>query len=127
MPFLAIALFDADQAHASQSALSAYEVDASTCQPLFLTDVTPIGTHPVPTRQGSFGVEWSGDGLAHTRHILCGREHLPWPQGPTVVRRDRQTGRPLHVGYFDDRGREVPTGDVEFVRTAAYPVARGQG
>jgi DNA-binding HxlR family transcriptional regulator len=56
-----------------------------------------------------------------------GDEHLPWPQGPTVVRRDRQTGRPLHVGYVDDRGREVPTGDVEFVRTAAYPAARGQG
>jgi DNA-binding HxlR family transcriptional regulator len=56
-----------------------------------------------------------------------GDEHLPWPQGPTVVRRDRPSGRPLHVGYVDDRGREVPTGDVEFVRTAAYPAARSQG
>jgi DNA-binding HxlR family transcriptional regulator len=49
-----------------------------------------------------------------------GDEHLPWPQGPTVVRRDRQTGRPLHVGYVDDRGREVAAPEVEFVRTAAY-------
>jgi DNA-binding HxlR family transcriptional regulator len=54
-----------------------------------------------------------------------GDEHRPWPQGPTVVRRDRQTGRPLHVGYVDDLGHEVVLPDVEFVRTAAYPAARG--
>jgi DNA-binding HxlR family transcriptional regulator len=50
-----------------------------------------------------------------------GDEHLPWPQGPTVLRRDRRSGDALHVGYVNDLGREVPTQDVEFVRTAAYP------
>jgi DNA-binding HxlR family transcriptional regulator len=50
-----------------------------------------------------------------------GDAHLPPPGGPTVVRRARDTGRPLHVGYIDDRGREVDTGDVVFVRTANYP------
>ena len=54
-----------------------------------------------------------------------GDEHLPWPQGPTVVRRDRRNGDALHVGYVNDLGREVPTPDVEFVRTAAYPAGRG--
>lgn len=50
-----------------------------------------------------------------------GDEHLPWPDGPTVLRRDRGTGRPLHVGYIDDRGHEVDAEDVAFIRTAAYP------
>ena len=53
-----------------------------------------------------------------------GDEHLPWPQGPTVVRQASRTGRPLHVGFVDDRGREVaaqPTSS--FVRTAYPPIA----
>ena len=50
-----------------------------------------------------------------------GDAHLPWPDGPTVLRRARKTGRPLHLGFVDDRGREVPLEDVEWVRTAAYP------
>ena len=50
-----------------------------------------------------------------------GDAHLPRPEGPTVVRRSRQTGRPLHLGFVDDRGREVPLDDVAFERTAAYP------
>ena len=50
-----------------------------------------------------------------------GDAHLPWPEGPTVLRRARKTGRPLHLGFVDDRGREVPLEDVEWVRTAAYP------
>jgi DNA-binding HxlR family transcriptional regulator len=54
-----------------------------------------------------------------------GDEHRPWPQGPTVARRDRRTGRPLHVGYVDDRGHEVGLEDVELARTAAYPAAHG--
>src|SRR4051794_856233 len=36
-----------------------------------------------------------------------GDEHLPRPEGPTVVRRSSKTSRPLHVGFIDDRGREV--------------------
>jgi DNA-binding HxlR family transcriptional regulator len=52
-----------------------------------------------------------------------GDEHLPWPDGPTILRRSRDTGRPLHVGYIDDRGQAVEPDDVLFVRTAAYPAA----
>jgi DNA-binding HxlR family transcriptional regulator len=50
-----------------------------------------------------------------------GDEHLPRPEGPTVVRRARKSGRPLHVGFIDDRGRQVPLDDVVFERTPAYP------
>ena len=50
-----------------------------------------------------------------------GDEHMPPPGGPTVERRARGTGRPLHVGYVDDDGREVALDDVEFVPTANYP------
>ena len=39
-----------------------------------------------------------------------GDEHLPRPGGPTVVRRARDTGRPLHVGYVDPDGCVVPAG-----------------
>jgi DNA-binding HxlR family transcriptional regulator len=53
-----------------------------------------------------------------------GDAHRPWPQGPTVLRRDRRNGDALHVGYVNDDGREVATQDVDFVRTAAYPAGR---
>jgi DNA-binding HxlR family transcriptional regulator len=51
-----------------------------------------------------------------------GDEHLPWPEGPSVIRRDRRNDRPVHVGFVDDRGREVAADNVDWVRTAAYPV-----
>jgi DNA-binding HxlR family transcriptional regulator len=54
-----------------------------------------------------------------------GDEHRPWPQGPTVVRRDRRSGDALHVGYVNELGQEVLTQDVQFVRTPAYPAGRG--
>jgi DNA-binding HxlR family transcriptional regulator len=50
-----------------------------------------------------------------------GDAHLPRPEGPTLLRRQRSTERPLHVAYVDDVGREVDPADVTFVRTAAYP------
>jgi DNA-binding HxlR family transcriptional regulator len=50
-----------------------------------------------------------------------GDDHLPRAQGPTMVRRQHSTGRPVRVGYVDDDGREVEPRDVAFVRTAAYP------
>jgi hypothetical protein len=50
-----------------------------------------------------------------------GDRYLPREEGPTVVRRIRDTDRPLHVGFIDDEGREVPLSDVSLVRTAAYP------
>jgi len=50
-----------------------------------------------------------------------GDEHLPRPQGPSILRRVRGTDRPVHVGFVDERGREVRPADVDMIRTAAYP------
>lgn len=50
-----------------------------------------------------------------------GDEHLPWPDGPSVIRRDRRNDRPIHIGYVDDRGREVAPANVAWIKTAAYP------
>lgn len=50
-----------------------------------------------------------------------GDEHLPWPEGPSMLRRVRDSDRPVHVGFVDDRGREVPAEDVAMIRTDAYP------
>ena len=51
-----------------------------------------------------------------------GDEHLPWAQGPSVLRRVGGSDRPVHVGFIDDRGREVGRDQVAMVRTADYPV-----
>jgi DNA-binding HxlR family transcriptional regulator len=50
-----------------------------------------------------------------------GDRHLPRTEGPTVVRRLRDTDEPLHVGFIDSDGHEVPLSEVSMVRTAAYP------
>jgi DNA-binding HxlR family transcriptional regulator len=50
-----------------------------------------------------------------------GDEHLPWPDGPSVLR-EADDGRALHVGFLDGRGREVDLEAVRFVRTAVYSV-----
>jgi DNA-binding HxlR family transcriptional regulator len=50
-----------------------------------------------------------------------GDEHRPYELGPTVVRRTMDGDRPVHVGFIDDTGREVPLEGVAFVRTALYP------
>jgi DNA-binding HxlR family transcriptional regulator len=50
-----------------------------------------------------------------------GDEHRPYELGPTVVRRTVDGDRPVHVGFIDDTGREVPPENVAFVRTALYP------
>jgi DNA-binding HxlR family transcriptional regulator len=50
-----------------------------------------------------------------------GDEHLPYELGPTIVRRTAEGDRPVHVGFVDDEGREVPLENVRFIRTAAYP------
>lgn len=50
-----------------------------------------------------------------------GDDHLPHPRNPTVERRHRRSGRPLRVGFVDDRGRVVNLEDVEMRRTASYP------
>ena len=51
-----------------------------------------------------------------------GDDHLPWPEGPSILRRIRGTDRPVHIGFIGDDGREVDPDEVEQVRTAAYPV-----
>jgi DNA-binding HxlR family transcriptional regulator len=50
-----------------------------------------------------------------------GDAHLPWQDGPTIVRSSSRSGAPVHVGFIDDGGREVPADEVTFTRTAAYP------
>jgi DNA-binding HxlR family transcriptional regulator len=50
-----------------------------------------------------------------------GDAHLPWPEGPSILRRVRGTERPVHVGYIDESGREIAAEDFEMVRTSAYP------
>ena len=49
-----------------------------------------------------------------------GDVHLPPPDGPSVLRRVRGTDRPVHVGFVDDRGREIDVADVDFVQTASF-------
>src|SRR4029079_12794999 len=41
-----------------------------------------------------------------------GDDHRPRPEGPSMLRRVRGTDGPVHVGYLDDEGREVPPADV---------------
>jgi DNA-binding HxlR family transcriptional regulator len=50
-----------------------------------------------------------------------GDEHLPWPDGPSVLRRVRGSDRPVRVGYLDDDGHEVEAADVTVIPTAAFP------
>jgi DNA-binding HxlR family transcriptional regulator len=50
-----------------------------------------------------------------------GDEHMPWPEGPSVLRRVKGTDAPVHVGFIDDRGHEVKPEDFAMVRTAVYP------
>jgi DNA-binding HxlR family transcriptional regulator len=44
-----------------------------------------------------------------------GDEHLPWPGGPTMLRRIRGTDCPVHVGFIDEQGREVRPADVAII------------
>jgi DNA-binding HxlR family transcriptional regulator len=55
-----------------------------------------------------------------------GDDHLPHPDGPSMLRRRRGTGGdPLHVGYIDDEGHEVTLPDVRMIPagSAAGPAA----
>lgn len=44
-----------------------------------------------------------------------GDEHLPRPEGPSMLRRVAKTGRPVHIGYIDPAGREVPRDGVAMI------------
>jgi DNA-binding HxlR family transcriptional regulator len=49
-----------------------------------------------------------------------GDEHLPHPEGPSMLRRrSGPGGAPLHVGYIDDDGREVTLPDVRMIPAAS--------
>ena len=50
-----------------------------------------------------------------------GDTYLPRPDGPTIERRTRKNNRAVHVGFIDDRGREVAANEVAAIRTSAYP------
>jgi len=49
-----------------------------------------------------------------------GDEHLPRPEGPSMLRRVKGTDCPVHVGYVDERGREVEPDDVAVIPAEAY-------
>jgi DNA-binding HxlR family transcriptional regulator len=58
--------------------------------------------------------------------VLCalqqwGDAHLPWPEGPSLLRRVQGTDEPVYVGFVNAHGSEVAPDDVAMVRTSAYP------
>lgn len=53
-----------------------------------------------------------------------GDRHLPWPEGPSLLRLEERTGEPVHVGFIGSQGQEVPPQDVVYVPTPAYPQGR---
>lgn len=42
-----------------------------------------------------------------------GDQYCPHPDGPLVRRGSRSSGRPLHVAFVDETGRETPLEDVD--------------
>lgn len=53
-----------------------------------------------------------------------GDRHLPWPEGPSLLRLEERTADPVHVGFIGSRGQEVLPQNVVFVPTASYPRGR---
>jgi DNA-binding HxlR family transcriptional regulator len=54
-----------------------------------------------------------------------GDRHLPRPEGPSVLRRRRDDGRPVRVAFVDEDGREVPPEAVEVIPNPALRQAAG--
>jgi hypothetical protein len=50
-----------------------------------------------------------------------GDEHLPRPEGPSMLRRIAGTDCPVHIGFVDPDGREVPLDGFAMVPTDAFP------
>ena len=44
-----------------------------------------------------------------------GDRYLPRAEGPSMLRRIRGTDLPIHVGYVDDQGNEIPPADVAMI------------
>jgi DNA-binding HxlR family transcriptional regulator len=53
-----------------------------------------------------------------------GDECLPWPEGPTLLRRTCDSDQPVHIGFVDADGHEVAPEAVTMVKTAAFPGPR---
>ena len=56
-----------------------------------------------------------------------GDQYLPRPEGPSMLRRSRQTALPLNVAFVDDTGRAVEQEDAAFVPSPSAYTARGAG
>ena len=50
-----------------------------------------------------------------------GDQHLPRPEGPSMLRRIAGTDCPVHIGFVDPDGREVPLDGFAMVPTDAFP------
>lgn len=50
-----------------------------------------------------------------------GDKNLPRPEGPSMLRRVRGTDCPVHIGFIDDRGREVHQAEVAIIPADATP------
>jgi DNA-binding HxlR family transcriptional regulator len=48
-----------------------------------------------------------------------GDNYLPHPDGPSMLRRVRDTGRPAHVAFVDEDGQEVALADIAVIPAAA--------
>jgi DNA-binding HxlR family transcriptional regulator len=53
-----------------------------------------------------------------------GDEHVPREQGPNLLRRHREDGRPVRVAFVDEDGREVAPEDVEMILNPALAAER---
>lgn len=53
-----------------------------------------------------------------------GDEHLPRPEGPSIIRRRRGTKKAVHIGFIDSNGREVELDDLAMVMTSSYTSSR---
>lgn len=54
-----------------------------------------------------------------------GDQYLPRPEGPSMLRRSRQTERSLHLAFVDDTGQAVEQEDAAFVRSPSAARAPG--
>lgn len=45
---------------------------------------------------------------------------LPCPEGPSIIRRTRSTGEPVHVAFVGADGHEIPADDVVAVPTPSF-------
>ncbi len=50
-----------------------------------------------------------------------GDEHLPRPEGPSMLRRVAGTDAPVHIGYIDPDGREVSPDGIAVIPAYASP------